>query len=66
MLCEVGFQFKRDVVLQDSINGTNTSLSNLNGLNLDAKTKADLTKTLNGLINQWTNEQNNITKKYGK
>lgn len=32
----------------------------------DTKTKASMTKVLNSLIVNWTNQQEEITKKYGK
>ncbi len=33
---------------------------------MDDKTKSNMTNLLNGLIKNWTNQQNEITKKYGR
>lgn len=66
MLDAVGNQFKRDVILQGNIDGAKDGLKNLGDMNLDSKTKASMTNLLNGLIKGWTNQQNEITKKYGQ
>ena len=65
MLEAVGNQFKRDVVLQGAIDGAKSGLSNMKDMKWDDKTKANMTKLLNSLINNWTKQQEEITKKYG-
>lgn len=66
MLEAVGNQFKRDVVLQGNIDSAKSGLKKMKDMDWDAKTKASMTKVLNSLIVNWTNQQEEITKKYGK
>lgn len=66
MLEAVGNQFKRDVVLQGNIDSAKSSLKKMKDMDWDTKTKASMTKVLNSLIVNWTNQQEEITKKYGK
>jgi hypothetical protein len=65
MLEAVGNQFKRDVVLKDAIDFAKSGLSNMKDMKWDNETKASMTKLLNSLINNWTKQQEEITKKYG-
>lgn len=75
MLESAGNRFKRDVILVDQISDTtkliNSTTNIINGLN--ANTDKSLISQLKGLVNGWQqsvnnakNEQNSITKKYGK
>jgi hypothetical protein len=62
----VGNQFKRDVTLQGNIDGAKSGLKNIGDMKMDNKTKASVTNLLNSLINSWTKQQEEITKKYGQ
>ena len=66
MLEGIGNQFKRDIVLQGNIDGAKGSLETLKDMKMDNKTKTNMTNLLNGLIKNWSKQQDDITKKYGK
>ncbi|MDV6167116.1 DUF6443 domain-containing protein [Flavobacterium sp. DG1-102-2] len=66
MLKVVGYQFKRDVVLQGNINRAKLNIKNIKNNRWDSKTKSNMTNILNVLIKSWTIEQDEITNKYGE